>query len=143
MILLLLSQLIDFGRNYDLVLEEWRRITKEKEANIRVLDMPLLDTTKTEGLTGKLISDIVLQLLSYVAEQERTFIRQRQAEGIAIARAKGVKFGRPRIDRKRIRDIMQRYYSGEIETVDKAIEKANVSRGTYFRILKEFKKVGF
>lgn len=76
------------GRNYDEILEEWRKITKEKRCDIIVLDMPLLDTRINKDLTGTLISDIVLQLLSYVAETERTFIRQRQAEGIAAAKEK-------------------------------------------------------
>ena len=82
------------GRNYDEILEQWRIITKEKRAFIVVLDMPLLDTRRGKDLTGTLIADIVLQLLSYVAQTEREFIRQRQAEGIAAAKARGVKFGR-------------------------------------------------
>ena len=83
------------GRNYEDILEQWRVITKEKRAAIVVLDMPLLDTRQGRDLTGTLIADIVLQLLSYVAEQERSFIRQRQAEGIAAARARGQRFGPP------------------------------------------------
>lgn len=82
------------GRNYGEILEQWRIITKEKEAEIVVLDMPLLDTRKNRDLTGTLIADIVLQLLSYVAQTEREYIRQRQAEGIAAAKERGVKFGR-------------------------------------------------
>lgn len=82
------------GRNYEEILEQWRLITKEKRAAIVVLDMPLLDTRQNRDLTGTLIADIVLQLLSYVAQTERKFIRQRQVEGIAAAKAKGVKFGR-------------------------------------------------
>ena len=82
------------GRNYDEVLEQWRLLTKEKQVDIVVLDMPLLDTRKGRDLIGTLISDIVLQLLSYVAQTEREFIHQRQAEGIAAAKARGVKFGR-------------------------------------------------
>ena len=82
------------GRNYDEILEQWRFITKDKQAAIVVLDMPLLDTRQGRDLTGVLISDIVLQLLSYVAETERAFIRQRQAEGIAAAKLRGVHFGR-------------------------------------------------
>ena len=82
------------GRNYDDVLEQWRLLTKEKQVDIVVLDMPLLDTRKGRDLIGTLISDIVLQLLSYVAQTEREFIHQRQAEGIAAAKARGVKFGR-------------------------------------------------
>ncbi len=84
------------GRNYDEILEEWRRITKGNKADIKVLDMPLLDTTINKDLMGTLISDIVLQLLSFVAHNERDIIRQRQAEGIAAARARGISFGRPR-----------------------------------------------
>lgn len=82
------------GRNYDEILEQWRLITKEKQAAIVVLDMPLLDTRQSRDLTGTLIADIVLQLLSYVAQTEREFIRQRQKEGIAAAKARGVRFGR-------------------------------------------------
>lgn len=82
------------GRNYEEILEQWRIITKEKAAAIVVLDMPLLDTRKSRDLTGTLIADIVLQLLSYVAQTEREFIRQRQAEGIAAAKSRGVQFGR-------------------------------------------------
>lgn len=81
------------GRNYEEILEQWRVITKEKKAAIVVLDMPLLDTRMGRDLTGTLIADIVLQLLSYVAQTEREFIRQRQKEGIAAAKEKGVRFG--------------------------------------------------
>lgn len=83
------------GRNYDDILAQWRILTKEKQVAIVVLDMPLLNTMQDRDLTGTLIADIVLQLLSYVAQTEREFIRQRQAEGIAAAKAKGVRFGRP------------------------------------------------
>lgn len=85
------------GRNYEEILEQWRIITKEIKADIIVLDMPFLDTVdKDTGLTGKLISDLILQILSYVAQTEREFIRQRQKEGIAAAKARGVKFGAKR-----------------------------------------------
>ena len=84
------------GRNYDEILEQWSVITKKRKAAIVVLDMPLLDTRQGRDLTGTLIADIVLQLLSYVAQTERENIRQRQAEGIAAAKAKGVRFGPPR-----------------------------------------------
>lgn len=87
------------GRNYDDILEQWRYITKTKGADIVVLDMPLLDTRKGKDLIGTLISDIVLQLLSYVAQTEREFIRQRQREGIDAAKARGVKFGRAPLER--------------------------------------------
>lgn len=87
------------GRNYDEILEQWRIITKEKQVAIVVLDMPLLDTRQNRDLTGTLIADIVLQLLSYVAQTEREFIRQRQAEGIAAAKENGVRFGRRPMER--------------------------------------------
>jgi DNA invertase Pin-like site-specific DNA recombinase len=84
------------GRNYDEIIDQWRLITKERGADVVVIDMPLLDTRKkVQDLTGTLIADLVLQILSYVAETERVSIRQRQAEGIAAARAKGVRLGRP------------------------------------------------
>ena len=90
---LVIKSIDRLGRNYDEIIEQWRIITKEKEAAIVVLDMPLLDTRQGHDLTGTLIADIVLQLLSYVAQTEREFIKKRQAEGIAAAKAKGVKFG--------------------------------------------------
>ena len=91
---LMIASIDRLGRNYDEILEQWRRITKEKNADIVVLDMPLLDTREDKGLTGRLIADIVLQLLSYVAQSERENIKKRQAEGIAAAKARGVHFGR-------------------------------------------------
>lgn len=84
------------GRNYKEIIEEWRYITKVKGADIVVLSMPLLDTRRSKNLLGTYISDVVLQLLSFVAEYERSNIRQRQAEGIAAAKQKGIRFGRPR-----------------------------------------------
>jgi len=90
---LVIKSIDRLGRNYDEIIEQWRIITKEKEAAIVVLDMPLLDTRQGRDLTGTLIADIVLQLLSYVAQTEREFIKKRQAEGIAAAKAKGVRFG--------------------------------------------------
>ena len=96
----LVIQSIDrLGRNYEDILEQWRIITKDKMAGIVVLDMPLLNTRPNKDLTGTLIADIVLQLLSYVAQTEREFIHQRQAEGIAVAKQQGVKFGRRPIER--------------------------------------------
>lgn len=92
---LVIKSIDRLGRNYEEILEQWRKITKEIGADIVVLDMDLLDTRRGRDLTGTLIADIVLQLLSYVAETERAFIRQRQAEGIAAARARGQKFGPP------------------------------------------------
>ena len=92
---LIVKSIDRLGRNYTEILEQWRIITKSKRAAIVILDMPLLDTRQNRDLTGQLIADIVLQLLSYVAQTEREFIRQRQAEGIAAAKERGVRFGRP------------------------------------------------
>lgn len=93
--LLYIKSIDRLGRNYREILEQWRILTKEKEVDIVVLDMPLLDTRRGKDLMGTFLSDIVLQILSFVAENERANIRQRQAEGIAAARARGVRFGRP------------------------------------------------
>ena len=93
--LLYVKSIDRLGRNYEEILEQWRVLTKEKGVDIVVLDMPLLDTRRGKDLMGAFLSDIVLQVLSFVAENERTNIRQRQAEGIAAAKARGVKFGRP------------------------------------------------
>ena len=112
---LIVKSIDRLGRNYDEILEQWRYITKKKKADIVVLDMPLLDTRSGKDLIGTLISDIVLQLLSYVAQTEREFIRQRQAEGIAAAKARGVRFGRePAKLPGNFADVKQRYLDGEI-----------------------------
>ena len=93
--LLYIKSIDRLGRNYGEILEQWRILTKEKGVDIVVLDMPLLDTRRGKDLMGTFLSDIVLQVLSFVAESERDSIRQRQAEGIAAAKARGVRFGRP------------------------------------------------
>lgn len=93
--LLYIKSIDRLGRNYEEIQNQWRILTKEKKVDIVVLDMPLLDTRRGKDLMGTFLSDIVLQVLSFVAENERTNIRQRQAEGIAVARARGVRFGRP------------------------------------------------
>lgn len=92
---LVIKSIDRLGRNYEEILDEWKRITKSKGVDIIVLDMPLLDTTKSKDLLGTFIADLVLQLLSFVAENERAAILQRQREGIASAKARGVRFGRP------------------------------------------------
>ncbi|WP_165252552.1 recombinase family protein [Adlercreutzia sp. ZJ304] len=120
------------GRNYEEILSEWRHITKEKGADIVVLDMPLLDTRRSMGgLTGVLITDIVLQLLSYVAQLERENTHKRQAEGIAAAKARGVRFGRPKIERPEIYGkIKQVYIAGNI-TRKEAAARLKVSPSTF------------
>lgn len=136
--LLIIKSIDRLGRNYQMILEEWGNITKTIGADIKVLDMPLLDT-RIEGtnLIGKFISDIVLQVLSFVAENERINIKQRQAEGIKIAKEKGVKFGRPKaILPNNINDIIDNYINKKITNVE-ATKLIGVSRGTFFRLIKE------
>jgi DNA invertase Pin-like site-specific DNA recombinase len=124
------------GRNYSEILEQWRIITKVKGADIRVLDMPILDTAKNKDLLGTLISDLVLQLLSYVAQNERENIRQRQAEGIAAAKARGIKFGRPGIKYpENYKEILQDWACGKIQRVE-VMDKLNISKTTFYRLLK-------
>ncbi len=121
------------GRNYDEILEQWRVITKEKCAAIVVLDMPLLDTRQSRDLTGTLIADIVLQLLSYVAQTEREFIRQRQAEGIAAAKAQGVRFGRKPKERPReYADLKVQWEIGEISARE-AARRLHITHQTFLR----------
>lgn len=118
---LVIKSIDRLGRNYDEILEQWRIITKEKGAAIVVLDMPLLDTQKNKDPTGTLIADIVLQLLSYVAQTEREFIRQRQAEGIAAAKLQGVRFGRkPREKPPEYGSLKELWARGEISAREAA-----------------------
>ena len=125
------------GRNYEEILEQWRVITKEKRAAIVVLDMPLLDTRQSRDLTGTLIADIVLQLLSYVAQTEREFIRQRQAEGIAAAKARGVRFGRQPMPRpESFLSLQQQWEHGEI-SARQAAEQLKITHRTFLRWVKE------
>ena len=125
------------GRNYNEILEQWRYLTKEKRIAIVVLDMPLLDTRKGRDLTGELISDIVLQLLSYVAQTEREFIRQRQAEGIAAAKARGVHFGRKPMERPpEFATIYRRWNNGEL-SARRAAATLKISHQTFLKWTKE------
>ena len=125
------------GRNYDEILEQWRLLTKEKLVDIVVLDMPLLDTRQGRDLTGVLIADIVLQLLSYVAQTEREFNRQRQAEGIAAAKARGVHFGRKFKDRgENYASVMAAWRRGELSGTAAARE-LGVAHGTFQRWCRE------
>ena len=126
------------GRNYDEILREWRVITKDTGAAIVVLDMPLLDTRgKPGGLASVLIADIVLQLLSYVAQVERENIKQRQAEGIAAAQARGVRFGRPPKQRPACYETTKESYFGGHITRQEAAAQMMVSVSTLGRWLKD------
>lgn len=129
--LLIIKSIDRLGRNYSDILAQWRIISVEKKCNIKVIDMPLLDTSHSQDLTGTLIADIVLQLLSYVAQTEREFIRQRQAEGIAAAKVRGVRFGRPRIARPdQFREICLRWRQGEFSS-RAAAQLLQVSQSTF------------
>ena len=119
------------GRNYDEILEQWRILTKEKKVDIVVLDMPLLDTRQGRDLTGTLLADIVLQLLSYVAQTEREYIRQRQAEGIAAAKARGVHLGRkPKSKPDNFAVVFSEWESGAI-SARTASKQLNIDRRTF------------
>lgn len=142
--LLIVKSIDRLGRNYHMILEEWNRITKIIGADIKVIDMPLLDT-RIEGknLVGNFISDIVLQILSFVAENERNNIKQRQAEGIKIAKEKGVKFGRPKIILPPYTDDILNSYINRSISIGDAIIQLGISRGTFFRLLKNKKNSNY
>ena len=128
------------GRDYADLNEQWRIITKEKEADIVVIDMPILDTRREKNLLGTLISDIVLALLSYAAENERANIRQRQAEGIAAAKARGVKFGRPEIIvPDNFYEIYKKWRKKEV-SVKEAAKACNLAKSTFFDKVRKLEK---
>ena len=124
------------GRNYDDLWEQWKIITKEQGADIVVIDMPILDTRREKNLLGTFISDIILALLSYVAENERTNIRQRQAEGIAIAKEQGVYKGRKPIVRPEFENIVSLWRQGNITAVE-AMNRLDMKPSTFYRKVKE------
>ncbi len=125
------------GRNYTEILEQWQIITKRRQAAIVVLDMPLLDTRQGRDLTGKLIADIVLQLLSYVAQTERENIRQRQAEGIAAAKANGVRFGRQRMKLPDGFDDLAKEWSKGTVSARQAASRLGISHHTFLKYARE------
>ena len=132
--MLVIKSIDRLGRNYEEILNQWRIITKEKMADVVVLDMPLLDTRQTgRNLTGTFVADLVLQILSYVAQTERENIKQRQMEGIAAAKMRGVRFGRPR------KNVPGDFYSIKLEWEDKkvssreAARRLGVSQDTFLR----------
>ena len=135
---LVLHSIDRLGRNYDEILEQWRVITKEKRAQVVVLDMPLLDTRQGRDLTGTLIADIVLQLLSYVAQKEREFIRKRQAEGIAAKKARGDwdDYGRPRKEIENLAEYLEKVDAGEM-TVTAVCKELGICRATWYERVKE------
>ena len=133
---LVIKSIDRLGRNYKQICEEWREITREIKANIKVLDMPVLDTTRTEGLIGEVISDIVLQLLSYVAEQERAFIKQRQAEGIQLAKEKGKRLGKPPIEYPENWDNVYKVWKSGAITAREAMKQLNLKPTSFYKLAK-------
>ena len=138
--LLYIKSIDRLGRNYAEILEQWRILTKDKGIDIVVLDMPLLDTRRGKDLVGTFLSDVVLQVLSFVAENERTTIRQRQAEGIAEAKARGVKFGRPAAGLPdNFGDVYQRWKSGAI-TCTAAAKECGMPLSSFRNRVKAYEK---
>lgn len=131
--LIVVKSIDRLGRNYEEIIEQWRSITKIKRADIFIIDMPLLDTRQKNDLIGTLIADIVLQLLSYVAETERENIKQRQAEGIQAAKLRGVKFGRPALQQPaNFEEVYLRWQRGEFNS-RKAANLLQVSQSTFLK----------
>lgn len=139
--LLYIKSIDRLGRNYEKILQQWRILTKEKSVDIVVLDMPLLDTRRGKDLMGTFLSDIVLQVLSFVAENERTNIKQRQAEGIAAAKAQGIKFGRPPLPLPdNFYEVHKAWRSKKI-TLKQAAEACNMPIGTFYGKARKFENV--
>lgn len=136
--LLVIKSIDRLGRNYVAIIDEWKRITRDIGADIVVLDMPLLDTRSTENnLIGKLISDIVLQILSFVAENERENIKRRQAEGIKLAKQRGKKFGRPsRPLPPKFHAVANEFYDKKI-TLSEALDVLDMKKTTFYRYIEE------
>ena len=139
--LLYIKSIDRLGRNYEEILQQWRILTKEKGIDIVVLDMPLLDTRRGKDLMGTFLSDIVLQVLSFVAENERTNIKQRQAEGIAAAKAKGVKFGRPPLPLPDNFYEVHKAWRSKKLTLKEAANACNMSVGTFYGKARKFENV--
>ena len=139
--LLYIKSIDRLGRNYEEILQQWRFLTKEKGVDIVVLDMPLLDTRRGKDLMGTFLSDIVLQVLSFVAENERTNIKQRQAEGIAAAKVQGIKFGRPPLPLPdNFYEVHKAWRSKKI-TLKQAAEACNMPVGTFYGKARKFENV--
>lgn len=135
--LLYVKSIDRLGRNYGEILEQWRLLTKEKGVDIVVLDMPLLDTRSGKDLMGTFIADLVLQILSFVAQNERENIRQRQAEGIAAAKARGVPFGRPALPLpENFEEVVSSWRNKEIDFAS-ALQQTGMRPATFYRRLKD------
>jgi DNA invertase Pin-like site-specific DNA recombinase len=137
--LLYIKSIDRLGRNYEEILTHWRLLTKERQVDIVVIDMPILDTRRGKDLLGTLIADIVLTLFSYVAQNERENIRQRQAEGIAAAKARGVRFGRPVIKPPEDFSILVKQWERGKLTLAALLELTGLKIATFYRRLREFR----
>lgn len=137
--LLIIKSIDRLGRNYDMIIDEWRTLVNDMNVDIQVLDMPLLDT-RTEGknLVGKFISDIVLQILSFVAENERENIKKRQAEGIRIAKEKGKHLGRPKLKLPKNFTIIADEYKKKEITLSAALSSLKMNRSTFYKNLSSY-----
>ena len=137
--LLIIKSIDRIGRNYDMIIEEWRTLVNDMNVDIQVLDMPLLDT-RTEGknLVGKFISDIVLQILSFVAENERENIKKRQAEGIRIAKEKGKHLGRPKLKLPKNFTMIANQYKKKEITLAEALSSLKMNRSTFYKNLNSY-----
>lgn len=133
---LVIKSIDRLGRNYNMIIDEWKDITKNIKADIVVIDMPLLDTRNNKDLLGTFISDLVLQILSYVAEQERIFIKQRQKEGISNAINNGVKFGRPKIEKPSNYDDVIKLWKNKKIKSKQAMEMLGLKPNTFYNLLK-------
>lgn len=133
--LLIVKSIDRLGRNYKEILKEWQEITTDIKADVRVLDMSLLDTTLHKDLLGTFISDLILQVLAYVAEQERQNIKQRQAEGIEIAKAKGNHLGRPKATFPEGFDDIYKRWKDEQITAKKAMQELNLKPTTFYKLV--------
>jgi DNA invertase Pin-like site-specific DNA recombinase len=127
------------GRNYDEIQNQWRVLTKERGVDIAVIDMPLLDTRNGKDLVGTFLADIVLQILSFVAQNERENIRKRQSEGIVAAKARGVNFGRPaKKPPENFRELVRAWERGKL-TLEKILEQTDLKEATFYRRLRELR----
>jgi len=137
--LLYIKSIDRLGRNYDAIQNEWKILTKERGVDIAVIDMPLLDTRLHKDLIGTFISDIVLQILSFVSQSERENIKKRQAEGIVAARIRGVRFGRPEKNLpENFDEVVKQWERRQIKT-DEVVKICNMSRSTFYIKLREYK----
>ncbi|MDD4376419.1 MAG: recombinase family protein [Clostridia bacterium] len=134
--LIVVKSIDRFGRDYNKILCEWKDITNNIKADIKVLDMPMLDTTIHKDLLGNVINDIVLSLLSFVSETERAFIKQRQREGITIAKNNGIKLGRPKILKPTNFDYIVSKWRNNEMTTKEALEELNLKPNTFYNLLK-------